>query len=66
MIYKNILGTIGNTPHVRLNKLTSPDDAEIIAKIESFNPGSSVKDRIALYMIEEAEKEGILKKDSII
>ncbi len=66
MIYKNILGTIGNTPHVRLNKLTSPDDAEIIAKIESVNPGSSVKDRIALYMIEEAEKEGILKKDSII
>lgn len=66
MIYKNILETIGNTPHVRLNKLPSPDDAEIIAKIESFNPGSSVKDRIALYMIEEAEKDGILKKDSII
>ena len=66
MIYKNILETIGNTPHVRLNKLTGQDDAEIIAKIESFNPGSSVKDRIALYMIEEAEKEGILKKESII
>lgn len=66
MIYKNILETIGNTPHVRLNKLTSPDDAEIIAKIEAFNPASSVKDRIALYMIEEAEKEGVLKKDSVI
>jgi len=66
MIYKNILETIGNTAHVRLNKLTGPDDAEIIVKIESFNPGSSVKDRIALYMIEEAEKEGILRKDSII
>jgi len=66
MIYKNILETIGNTAHVRLNKLTGQDDAEIIVKIESFNPGSSVKDRIALYMIEEAEKEGILRKDSII
>ncbi len=66
MIYKNILGTIGNTPHVRLNKLTGPDDAEIIAKLEFFNPCSSVKDRIALYMIVDAEKKGILKKDSII
>ncbi len=66
MIKNNILETIGRTPHVRLNKLTGPNDAEIIAKIESFNPGSSVKDRIALYMIEEAEKSGLLKKDSII
>jgi cysteine synthase A len=66
MIKNNILETIGATPHVRLNKLTGKDDAEVIAKIESFNPGSSVKDRIALYMIEEAEKQGLLKKDSII
>ncbi|MFH0860728.1 MAG: cysteine synthase A [Candidatus Altiarchaeota archaeon] len=66
MIHKNILETIGGTPHVRLNKLTGPDDAEVIAKLEFFNPGSSVKDRIALYMIEEAEKEGIIGKDSII
>lgn len=66
MIHKNILETIGKTPHVRLSRLTGPDDAELIAKIESFNPCSSVKDRIALYMLEEAEKQGILKKDSII
>ncbi|MDD5112121.1 MAG: cysteine synthase A [Candidatus Altiarchaeota archaeon] len=66
MIHKNILQTIGKTPHVRLNRLAGPDDAELIAKIESFNPGSSVKDRIALYMLEEAERDGILKKDSVI
>ena len=66
MVHKNILSTIGGTPHVKINKLTGPNDAELIAKIEYFNPGSSVKDRIALYMIEEAEKQGILKKDSII
>ncbi|MFH1836380.1 MAG: cysteine synthase A [Methanobacteriota archaeon] len=66
MIYDQILQTIGNTPHVRLSKLTGKDDAEVIAKIESTNPGSSVKDRIALYMIQEAEKKGLLTKDSII
>ena len=66
MIHKNILTTIGGTPHVKINKLTGPNDADLIAKIEYFNPGSSVKDRIALYMIEEAEKAGVLKKDSII
>jgi cysteine synthase A len=66
MIHKNILETIGKTPHVRLNRLPGKEDAEVIAKIESFNPGSSVKDRIALYMLEEAEREGLLKKDSII
>ena len=66
MIHKNILTTIGGTPHVKINRLTGPNDAELIAKIEYFNPGSSVKDRIALYMIEEAEKAGVLKKDSII
>lgn len=66
MIHKTILTTIGATPHVNINKLTGQNDAEVIAKIEYFNPGSSVKDRIALYMIEEAEKAGVLKKDSII
>ncbi|MBU0496559.1 MAG: cysteine synthase family protein, partial [Candidatus Thermoplasmatota archaeon] len=66
MIYDNILKTIGGTPHVRLNRLPGKDDAEVIAKIEAFNPGSSVKDRIALYMIEAAENEGILNKGSII
>ncbi|MFH1722810.1 MAG: cysteine synthase A [Candidatus Altiarchaeota archaeon] len=66
MIYENINKTIGNTPHVKLNRLTGPDDAEVVAKIEAFNPAASVKDRIALYMIEEAEKEGILKPESVI
>lgn len=66
MIHEDIISTIGNTPHVRLNKITREGDAEIIAKLEYFNPGASVKDRISWYMIEEAEKEGILKKDSII
>ncbi|MFH0863058.1 MAG: cysteine synthase A [Candidatus Altiarchaeota archaeon] len=65
-IKNNILETIGGTPHVRLNRLPGPNDAEVVAKLEYFNPGSSVKDRIALYMIEEAEKAGVLKKESII
>jgi cysteine synthase A len=66
MVHKNILTTIGGTPHVKINRLTGPNDAELIAKIEYFNPGSSIKDRIALYMIEEAEKQGVLEKGSII
>ncbi|MFZ2456084.1 MAG: cysteine synthase A [Candidatus Altiarchaeia archaeon] len=66
MIHKSILSTIGGTPHVKINKLTGPNDAEVIAKIEYFNPAASVKDRIALYMLEEAEKAGVLKKDSTI
>jgi len=65
-IKNNVIETIGGTPHVRLNRLTGPNDAEVIAKLEYFNPGSSVKDRIAKYMLEEAEKTGLLKKDSII
>jgi len=65
-IKSNILETIGATPHVRLNRMTGPDDAEVIAKLEFFNPGSSVKDRIALYMIDEAEQAGVLLPDSII
>jgi cysteine synthase len=65
-IKNDIIETIGGTPHVRLNRLTGPNDAEVIAKLEYFNPGSSVKDRIAKYMVEDAEKAGILKKDSII
>ncbi|MFH1403946.1 MAG: cysteine synthase A [Candidatus Altiarchaeota archaeon] len=66
MTLNNILSTIGGTPHVRLHKMPAEGSAEVIAKIESFNPGSSVKDRIALYMIEAAEKEGLLREDSVI
>ena len=64
---KDILSLIGNTPIVKLNRIPGPDDADIYAKVEGFNPGGSVKDRIALSMIEDAEKEGRLRKgDTII
>ncbi|CAM4053743.1 cysteine synthase [Streptococcus penaeicida] len=66
-IYTNITELIGNTPIIKLNNLTSPDAAEVYVKLESFNPGSSVKDRIALSMIEAAEKDGTIKPgDTII
>jgi cysteine synthase A len=58
--YNNILETIGNTPIVRINKL-APDNVNVYAKIESFNPMGSVKDRLALGIIEDAEKKGTLK-----
>jgi cysteine synthase A len=61
MIYNNILETIGRTPLVKINKLVGKDDATLIAKLEFFNPGGSVKDRIGLSMIEAAEKDGSLK-----
>lgn len=61
MIYNNILETIGRTPLVKINKLVGKDDATLIAKLEFFNPGGSVKDRIGLSMIEAAEREGSLK-----
>lgn len=61
----NILETIGNTPHVRINKLY-PANIEVWSKLERANPGGSIKDRIALSMIEDAEKKGILNKDSVI
>jgi len=66
MILDNILQTIGCTPIVKLNKLAPKDAGQILMKIESFNPGGSVKDRIALNMIEEAEKSGKLKKGMTI
>ena len=58
----NILETIGNTPLVKLNKITKEVEALVLAKIEYFNPGNSIKDRMALKMIEDAEKDGRLKK----
>lgn len=61
----NILATIGNTPHVRLNKLYGSQQ-EVWIKLEKTNPGASIKDRIALAMIEDAEQKGLLNKDSII
>ncbi|MFC1697517.1 PLP-dependent cysteine synthase family protein [Nanoarchaeota archaeon] len=63
---ENILKLIGNTPLVKINKLNPNPNVEIYAKLESFNPGGSVKDRIALSMIETAELKGKLKKNKII
>jgi cystathionine beta-synthase len=60
-IYNNILETIGNTPIVRINKITKDIPAQVYAKVETTNPGNSVKDRMALKMIEDAEKSGLLK-----
>ncbi|MBN1522559.1 MAG: cysteine synthase A [Candidatus Aureabacteria bacterium] len=65
-IANNIIELIGNTPLVRLNRLTEGIDTEILVKLESFNPCSSVKDRIAASMIESAEKEGLIKKNTFI
>lgn len=66
-IGNSVTELIGQTPIVRLNRLTGPQDAEVYLKLEYFNPGSSVKDRIALAMIEAAEKDGNLKQgDTII
>jgi cysteine synthase A len=66
MIYKDILQLIGNTPLVRINKMVKEEDAELVAKLEFFNPAGSVKDRIGLSMIEDAERRGLLKKGDII
>ena len=63
---KNILETIGNTPLVQLNKITAEVDALVLAKVETFNPGNSVKDRMAVKMIEDAEADGRLKPGGTI
>lgn len=64
--YNNILETIGNTPLVKFNKITKDIPALILAKMETFNPGHSTKDRMALKMIEDAEKNGKLKPGGTI
>ena len=56
-VSNNILETIGNTPLVRLNKVTKEVEATVLAKVEYFNPGSSVKDRMAVKMVEDAEAD---------
>jgi cysteine synthase A len=65
-IFNSVLETIGNTPLVRLNRLTAGSKATVVAKLESRNPGGSVKDRICLSMIDEAEKQGIIKPNTTI
>ena len=65
--YNSVLDLIGNTPLIKLNRVTENLDGNFYAKVESFNPGHSTKDRIALYIIEEAERQGILTPgDTII
>ena len=59
--YNHIVDTVGNTPMVKLNKVVDTD-ALVLAKVESFNPGHSTKDRMAIKMIEDAEKAGLLKR----
>ncbi|MCT4632045.1 MAG: cysteine synthase A [Firmicutes bacterium] len=66
MIKNSVLELIGQTPIVKLNRLVPENGADIYAKLEFYNPGSSVKDRIALNMIEKAEKENKINKDTII
>ncbi|XLQ20753.1 MAG: PLP-dependent cysteine synthase family protein [Candidatus Moraniibacteriota bacterium] len=65
-MYNNVIEMIGNTPMIKLNNITNDEKVEIFAKLEGQNPSGSIKDRIALAMIEQAEKDGSLTKDKII
>jgi len=65
-VFDSILGTIGNTPLVALDRLAAGSKARVLAKLESFNPGGSVKDRIGLAMIEAAEQEGLIAPDRTV
>jgi len=64
--HHDVLAAIGHTPLVKLNKVVRPDDATVLVKLEYLNPGGSIKDRMALHIIEKAEKAGLLKKGSTI
>ncbi len=66
MIYKNILEAMGNTPLIRLNHMAEPGSAQILVKFEGLNVGGSIKTRTAYNMIQEAEKQGLIQKDTII
>lgn len=65
-IYENLTDLIGKTPLLRLNRVAEGIEAEVVVKLESFNPGGSVKDRIGFSMIKDAEEKGLLKKGSVI
>ena len=65
-VHDNILGAIGNTPMIKLNKIVEDFPCDVYAKVEYFNPGHSVKDRMALQMVEDAEAEGKLKPGGTI
>ena len=64
-VHSTILSAIGQTPLVRLNKLVGPNDATVYAKCEFLNPGGSIKDRMALHIIEKGEREGKLKPGGV-
>ncbi|HSZ25405.1 MAG TPA: pyridoxal-phosphate dependent enzyme, partial [Cytophagaceae bacterium] len=66
MIYNSIIDTIGNTPLLRLNKISKGVKATLLVKVEYFNPGNSIKDRMAVKMVEDAEKAGLLKPGGTI
>lgn len=66
MIYNNILECMGNTPMIRLNRMNTEDAAQVLVKFEGLNVGGSIKARTADYMIERAEKDGVLKKGMTI
>ena len=66
MICNNILEAMGNTPMIRLNRMTGPDDAQILVKFEGMNVGGSIKTRTAFNMIRDAEEKGLINKDTII
>ena len=66
MWHSNILDTIGNTPLIKLNSIASHIKATVLVKVEYFNPGNSVKDRIGIKMIEDAERKGLLKPGGTI
>ena len=65
-IYESMQELIGNTPLVRLNHVGVPEGVQLFAKLELYNPAGSVKDRIGKYMIEDAERKGLLKKGGTI
>jgi cystathionine beta-synthase len=64
--YENVLSAVGHTPLVRLQKLAGPDAATVLAKLEYLNPGGSIKDRMAVFILEKAEKAGLLRRGGTI
>ncbi len=66
MVYDNVLAALGNTPMIKLNKMTGPDSADVLVKFEGLNVGGSIKTRTAYNMIADAEKKGLINKDTII
>ena len=66
MVYENVLAAMGNTPMIRLSHMAGPDSAQVLVKYEGLNVGGSIKTRTAFNMIEEAEKKGLIQKDTII